>query len=99
MNRLEGPTLKLDRAGEHLAALDTEISTFMAGNPYEVTTDANRQTGQKQFHLRIKDDFPRRAGLIAGDVIHNIRQALDQLAWQLCTTTYGYGSSRCSSRS
>ena len=83
MNGLEGPRLKLDRAGEHLAAFNAEINEFLASDPYEIKTEANPQTGKNVHRFRIKSDIPPRLGLIAADMIHNIRQALDQLTYQL----------------
>jgi len=35
------------------------------------------------MRLRVADDVPSKVSVIFGDVVHNLRSALDDLAWQL----------------
>jgi hypothetical protein len=87
VNIPQGSRLKIERAGEHLAAFDAEIAPFLSGDQYEITPQTNPQTGQNQVRLSIKAPVSARAALIAADVIHNLRQALDHLVWQLALLT------------
>jgi hypothetical protein len=82
---LDGPFAKLQRAKEHLQALEVEADRVME---HVVETTA--------FRARYNPDMPRflvdvaeapvvpfRVSTIAGDIIHNLRSALDLLAYQL----------------
>lgn len=82
---LDGPRLKLDRAKEHIDALDRELNVFFESH-------SNRQAVEYAFdgtwHIirtdpPLDEPLPPRISLICGDIIHNIRCALDHLVWQL----------------
>lgn len=82
---LAGPRLKLNRAKEHVDTLDQELRVFIESysnrRPVEHTFDGT-------WHIictdpPIHEPLPPRISLICGDIIHNIRCALDHLVWQL----------------
>jgi hypothetical protein len=83
MHALDDPLNKMQRANEHLQELDREISLYQAAHTYSVTKELN---GDKTSYIyRIKPNVlpSLRIGTIIGDIIHNMRSALDHLAWQL----------------
>jgi hypothetical protein len=81
---LTGFNAKLERADEHLEALDAEIADFLDGNPHSVIYEVDPQTGQKVARFKVHRDLPaRRWGLMFGDCVHNMRSGLDHLAWAL----------------
>jgi hypothetical protein len=74
---------KVERAGEHVADLKSEIGRFFATEPYARAIKDDPQTGERVCYLSVCKDVPLRVSIIAGDAIHNIRSALDYLAYQL----------------
>jgi hypothetical protein len=71
--------VKIERAKEHLGNLETELSTFLKTNPYGVVTEIEKDTGDRITRARIYSAPPPRLAAIAGDVLHNLRSALDCL--------------------
>lgn len=82
---LDGPTAKLDRAKTHFHALNKSIGAFKRSKTHDfVVTKFDPNTGEKVVHLKIlKEPKNPEWGLLLGDMIHNLRSALDHLAWQL----------------
>lgn len=76
-------TMKLVRADEHLQALNNEVVNFLAIRPYEVVTqqDGSRDNISAKFVYRHAP--PDKLLMLIGDVLHNLRSALDHLAWSL----------------
>lgn len=76
---------KVNRAKHHIEELDGRIRAFFNDGPapYPVIRKEEPETGDLTFKLGkcspIPDDFPT----IIGDVLQNLRTALDHLAWQL----------------
>ena len=80
--------LKLERAKEHLETLAHVHDKFLATRPYEITRsiEASRQSGRGAEHRLVWSRFeapPEPMGLLIGDTIHNLRSALDHLAFEL----------------
>lgn len=82
---LDGPVAKLDRARTHFQALDKSIGAFKRSKTHDiVVTKFDQETGEKVVHLKIlKEPENPEWGLILGDMVHNLRSALDHLVWQL----------------
>src|SRR5947209_8187339 len=55
----------------------------MASEPYSVAWQPDPEPDWHQARLKVRHDPPLRLGLIFGDVIHNLRSALDNLVCQL----------------
>ena len=75
--------LKLDRATHHLTTLQEQVESFLADKPY-----AERRVLEHNGHdhVFVWDKFsptPDVFALIAGDAVHNLRSALDHLAFAL----------------
>jgi hypothetical protein len=73
--------MKLARAEEHLAALNTEAATFLNSGPYDLVTarDAGIWSSRVVYHK----PAPNQLIMLIGDVLSNLRAALDHLAWGL----------------
>jgi hypothetical protein len=82
---LEGPIAKLDRAKTHFQALNRSIGAFKRSKTHDfIVTKFDPDTGEKVVHLKIlKEPKNPEWGLLLGDMLHNLRSALDHLVWQL----------------
>ncbi len=79
---LSGVNAKIGRAYEHLDALDGEVQRWIRGYPYgtrhEVRDEGREHTGFLEiYRAPDRDHF----GLLIGDCAHNLRSALDHLAF------------------
>jgi hypothetical protein len=80
---LDSTRLKLARAREHFKQLDTERRAFLDTQPFLYVPHYDNETGRHEIRVRKLADPPLRLGLLAGDVIHNYRAALDHLVYQV----------------
>jgi hypothetical protein len=79
---LRGVAEKLDRAADHISVLNNEIEEFRNAHP--VTTFAEFDGGHDYVvKVRVPQTPDVRWGVILGDVIHNLRSALDHAVWEL----------------
>jgi hypothetical protein len=73
-------TLRIDRAGEHLEDLETRVAAFVESQRDSIVFEAN------EIGIRIEnvgDDPPATLGVIVGEVLYNLRAALDYLVYAL----------------
>jgi len=79
--------MKVVRARDQLAELDREISRFSELNTYRVVSKFYPRS--QHFTWRLVQDLPTpdllRWGVMTGEIAHNLRSALDHLAWQLAS--------------
>jgi hypothetical protein len=89
MSALDGCWAKLERAVEHFQALDADLKAWRGesvekGEAIGARWELDNESRLRSFYVETLPETPRfRWGLILGDVIHNQRSALDQLAWEL----------------
>jgi len=83
INRLIGPRIKVERAKEHALQLQSEIEAFLDRKPYQLIVESEPKSGDKIYRVKVSEQPPVRWGTIIGDVVHNLRTALDYLAYQL----------------
>lgn len=77
----ESFVLKLERAQEHLETLSRELNEFLKDDPQPIV---RRVDGQRvEFVAEVREPFPPRLALLAGDVLQNARSALDHVVWRL----------------
>src|SRR5260370_16394428 len=81
--RLSLVRVKIERAKKHFHDLQAARIQFMEGTPYRIDRENNAQTGYNLYRVFDIQTPPAEIGLITGDVIHNLRSALDHLAYQL----------------
>jgi hypothetical protein len=81
---LGGARAKLARAKEHFTVLEKRIQEFLATDPYRVVITADPAKGI--YLVKIHEPKPLPAeefSVIIGDCVHNMRSALDFVAWEL----------------
>jgi hypothetical protein len=83
---------KLARARGHLEELDREVRRFTADHPYGLRFDDESEPGvivvRAEAHV-LDEPVPMLIGVIVGDVLHNLRSAIEYLAWHLATLHRG----------
>jgi len=84
-NRIDGIRLKIERAKMHVVELDQRINAFANEKPYEIGAKPHRipQIRHTTLYIKSAKPVPEDLSVIIGDVVHNLRSALDHLAWQL----------------
>ena len=92
---LTGSRIKVQRAKEQFRDLMTQARDFMNLNPYGVVIEDDPKTGERVWRARVSRPIPPGWSPIVGDVVHNLRAALDYFAWQLD----GASGTRSNSRS
>jgi hypothetical protein len=55
----------------------------LPSTPYALIGSFDDASTEYVFRARVFENPPRRFGVLIGDVLHNMRSALDHLAWQL----------------
>jgi hypothetical protein len=87
---LDAPRLKVRRANDHLVALDRRVKRFVKSETYETYAEYNPKTTEHLLRLRIVKK-PRLDvwAAVAGDVVHNLRSALDHVVWELTIRNRG----------
>ena len=85
-----GSRLKIERAKKHLHELEHEVGIFLKSGParYQVSIPTEITKTNEGFQIPIEkkweiDGVPETLGPIIGDVIHNLRSALDLMASDL----------------
>ena len=79
---------KLRHAEEHIATLRAYIDTVMSQDEHQARIGAELNTATGQYILRVThaptlEPIAEKVSLIVGDVVNNLRSALDHLTWQL----------------
>lgn len=82
---LRGCQLKTRRAEFHLNTLRDELASFEKDRPYRITGQFEPDTRDYLFFLEPDQDPAIRWGVIAGDILNNLRSALDHLVYALAT--------------
>lgn len=85
---LESAWAKADRAFEHAKTLDAATKCFIKGKPYRVVVEFEPETRWHVAKVEV-EDVPIRFSAMFGDIIQNLRSALDHLAWQLARRLLG----------
>jgi hypothetical protein len=81
--RLARIQVKIDRAKHHLQELTTAVRAFHESWPYVVHVRRDPETRRPIYYVASVKEAPSTIAAIAGDVLQNLRSALDQLAYQL----------------
>lgn len=84
-----GPTLKLRRAEEHIRDLNLRITDYLARRPYRVSEDLYTQPGEYNLRLKVLEWPPHEWGPLIGDVLTNLRAALDHAVYDLTIAKTG----------
>jgi hypothetical protein len=74
--------MKLDRAKLRMKELDSLLQSFRSTQPYKFSTKPEPRYGTV-ISMDEVAPVPDEISLVAGDVLQNLRSALDHLAYQL----------------
>ena len=79
---LDGCRARLERFDKHLDCLHEENGLYVKDSPYEILSEFDADTGWHTIYLSAKSLRPI-FGLLVGEAAHELRAALDNIAWQL----------------
>jgi len=103
MSKLKGARDKLARAEEHFNVLRTELADYAGQNPVAFSSQHNVETNQPllEYIYTVEKLIPPpdRWSLLVGDIVHNLRSALDHAAWSLVCNEKGEGFAEQHARS
>src|SRR5271157_5940725 len=85
----DGIRLKIKRADHHIHDLDLESQRFLGSNPYLASPKYNPDIRKTEYRAIMCKTIWGSIPSIAGDAIHNLRSALDDLACQLVLAANG----------
>jgi hypothetical protein len=74
---------KVERAKHHISDLQALIQRFMGTRPFVIKTKEDPQTNQRVYYVESFTDPGPEFSVLTGDVLHNLRSALDHLAYRL----------------
>ncbi|MCH8818244.1 MAG: hypothetical protein IIC92_11005 [Chloroflexi bacterium] len=79
---------RLDWAGCGIDRFEVLADAFLATEPYEIVTEVERegQNAHFTYEFKVLQHPPPELSFAAGDVIHNLRSALDNLVWAVGRT-------------
>ena len=84
MPSLYGVLEKRKWANHHLVLIEKLIADFFGSDPYPVITDPHPEEGVYHCRLVYPKKLPvRDLALMIGDCVHNMRSALDYVAWEV----------------
>ena len=90
---LRGVRAKIARAQAHIELLDSQQASWFASEPYRIRLEPNRDLAPDIINIFfIVSDVkpvPVTFSTIIGDILYNLRSALDHLAWQLVLANRG----------
>lgn len=82
MGDLDGVRIKIARANEHLKELKRRLDDWRVSKPYPIIVEIEPDTRDQLW--KVGEEPARPPDLpVVGDILFNLRSALDHLAWQL----------------
>lgn len=79
-----GAQAKIDRAAQHLRALEQLVGAFFAEKPFSLAVEPDAVRSRQIIRLQHTRPVPSTEwALIIGDCVHNMRSSLDYIAWEL----------------
>src|SRR2546425_10696749 len=97
-SRLDGARGKVQRSKELLGDLLVKYRDFMNLNPFGVVVERNPDTAERIWRARVSRPVPETWSFLVGDIVHNLRAALDYLAWELWIANGGDVNDQTASR-
>jgi hypothetical protein len=81
--------VKADQAGRHLQVLEGLVEDFRATRPVRVVPEPTDDPNRTAYRLRFHGDVPTVLLATVGDVLHNLRSALDNVAFAMSAASNG----------
>lgn len=82
--------LKLARALRHIRAFEAEADRWLENKPVRLHYDKDLATAERLILAELLEPVPGELSAIAGDALHNLRSALDNLAYDLALAHKGH---------
>jgi hypothetical protein len=79
---------KINRAREHVESAHRLVEQFRASQPYSLLPEPTDKPGRVAYRLRITRPVPVAMSTTVGDALHNMRAALESLAFELAGRSY-----------
>ncbi len=79
---------KLDRAETHIDALEYSIKRWLQSDAYTLVKKFEPETRDQVVRAKITQPFDEGWPLLIGDAVHNLRSALDHIAYRLAYDGY-----------
>ena len=80
---LAGIDIKIARASKHLDALHGEMVAWDQRRPWRLSHEVHDNGRKHLFRLRYEEEIPVEWAVVLGEIIHNLRSALDQSVYWL----------------
>jgi len=81
---MDSASLKIKRAEKHLAELSL---LFKLKRPFRYFVETNFKAGQRATFAKRDEAVANEAAIIIGDIVHNLRSAIDHAYWD-CTNAF-----------
>lgn len=75
--------VKANRAKEHLDSLRRQVDEFRASEPYALIPESADTPNLTAYRLAVRWPFPVGISATIGDILHNLRAALESLAYEV----------------
>lgn len=80
--------MKLCRAKAHIDAVKKAVEGWLQSDAYTLRAYVEPETGDHVLRAKINEALDPRWALVVGDAVHNLRSALDHIAYQLALDGY-----------
>lgn len=80
--------LKMHRAKAHIDDLADSVETWLGSDAYTISEEVEPQTGDHVLRAHITKPLDPGWPLTVGDAVHNLRSALDHIAYQIALDGY-----------
>jgi hypothetical protein len=74
---------KIRRARSHIGDINRQVADFYKTEPWSVEAESGRVPNESAYRLRVHKSIPADLLAAVGDVVHNMRSALDCVAYEL----------------
>ena len=89
MSRIDGIKEKIKRAKEHVRDLEERLVLFRNDYPYEVISHIDPRGAERVFSFKQRHEIPIEIPLRTGEILQNLRTALDYLVGALVVKNGG----------
>jgi hypothetical protein len=80
---------KANRAKEHIDSLRRQVDDYRASAPYSLTPEPTEKPDRLAYRLRFSTPVPVTISTTVGDALHNLRAALESLAFEVARRSQG----------
>jgi hypothetical protein len=78
---LAGPLRKIERANHHIHDLRERVNEYLREALFQIKIRNTSSPEKRWVYTEEKNPIPPDVALITGDVVHNLRSALDHICW------------------